>query len=229
MSDWNDVRYYLYVSRSKVDMLFQQIPQKLLKQLAAEAKVDLKLVSLAVQKQAAPEPSLYGQLDIVEEYLDREYSLGWMTDPTSWFRGELGLQIAGYESVTGPMFMTGRANRTVVALIGSARHQTGHHATTEAISASYSMLPPLFELLRQAPHDWHVTPPDPRQVDLFPWNEQNALEDVLDFSRGLRSPAVHCEFLARRLLHGTHVDDNGEIDIVVGTPLYVAMAEDANA
>ncbi|MGW3645057.1 DUF7019 family protein [Streptomyces sp. NPDC000878] len=230
MSDWGDVRYYVYVSGSKVDMLFQQIPQKLLHQLAAEAKVDLKLLSLAVQKAANPEPSMYGRLDVVEGYLDREYNIGWMTEPTSWFRGELGLQIAGYETVTGPVFMTGRQARTVVALIGSARHLLGHSTPTEHISGSYSMLPPLFQLLREAREDWHIVPPDSRRRVLDgPWNEQQGLIDVLDFSRGMRSPAVNCEFLARRLLYGTHAAEKEELDIVIGTPLYVAMAEDENS
>ncbi|MGY4394190.1 hypothetical protein ACVWXB_007489 [Streptomyces sp. TE12347] len=229
MSDWSDMRYYMYVSESKVDMLFQQIPQKLLQQLATEAKVDLKVLSLAVQKGASPEPSLYGRLDVVEEYLDREYSIGWMTEPTTWFRGELGLQIAGYDAVTGPVFMTGRQARTVVALIGSAHHLLGNNTPTEHIPGSYSLLPPLFQLLREARENWHIVPPDSRTRVLDgPWNEQQALLDVVNFSGGMSSPPVKCEFLARRLLHGTHVTDDGVLDIVIGTPMYVAMAEDEN-
>ncbi|MFJ7202893.1 DUF7019 family protein [Streptomyces sp. NPDC098789] len=224
------MRYYMYVSESKVDMLFQQIPRKLLPQLATEAKVDLKFLSLAVQKEASPEPSMYERLNVVEGYLDREYSIGWMTEPTTWFRGELGLQIAGYEDVTGPVFMTGRQAHTVVALIGSAHHLLGHNTPTEHIPGSYSMLPPLFQLLREARENWHIAPPDSRTRVLDgPWNEQQALADVLDFSGGLRSPGVKCEFLARRLLHGTHIAENGVLDIVIGTPLYVAMAEDESA
>lgn len=39
------MRYYLYLSDAKLDMLFEQIPQKLLPRLVTEAKVDLKVVS----------------------------------------------------------------------------------------------------------------------------------------------------------------------------------------
>ena len=40
------VKYFLYISDAKVDMLFGQVPQKILKRIAAELTIDLKVVSL---------------------------------------------------------------------------------------------------------------------------------------------------------------------------------------
>ncbi|MFD3584517.1 DUF7019 family protein [Streptomyces sp. NPDC058683] len=221
------VRYYLYVSEAKLDMLFEQIPQKLLSRLATEAKVDLKVVSVAVQKAARAEPGTYGRLDVVERYLEREYDIGWMTEPTSWFRGDLGLRIAGYGSATGPVFMTGQEGRTVVALIGSAHHLVGHRVQAEGIPVGHSMLPSLFRLLRETPEDWPRREPTAVSGRDYPANDREALRQVLDFSAHLTEPATYCEFLARRLLRGTATDENGqEWEVVIGTPLYVAMAED---
>ncbi|MFE2180043.1 DUF7019 family protein [Streptomyces sp. NPDC059455] len=220
------MRYYLYVSQSKLEMLFQQIPQKLLGRLAAEAKVDLKVLSLALQKPAGPAAGTYGQLDVIEEYLDREYDIGWMAEPSSWFRGDLGLRIAGYGQSAGPVFMTGQEGRTVIALIGSAHHLVGQKAPAEGIAVAHSMLPSLFRLLREAPEEWPRDEPTAISGRGHPANEREALEQVLEFSASLRGPAMYCEFLARRLLRGTVTDPGGEeLDIVVGTPLYVAMAE----
>ncbi|MCI0689871.1 MAG: hypothetical protein L0Y54_21920 [Sporichthyaceae bacterium] len=42
------MKYYLYVSDRKVDMLFDQIPRRLRRRLAAEAKVDLKVASVTL-------------------------------------------------------------------------------------------------------------------------------------------------------------------------------------
>jgi hypothetical protein len=39
------VKYYLYISDSKVDMLLSQIPHETKKTIAAEFKIDLKLFS----------------------------------------------------------------------------------------------------------------------------------------------------------------------------------------
>lgn len=64
------MRYYIYVSTAKVDMLYEQIPPKLLQRLVVEAKVDLKVLSVSVQS-ARTDASRYERLDLVEAYLDR--------------------------------------------------------------------------------------------------------------------------------------------------------------
>ncbi|WP_237773313.1 MULTISPECIES: DUF7019 family protein [Streptomyces] len=218
------VRYYLYLSGDKLDMLYEQIPAKLLKRLAVEAKVDLKVLSVAVQSPRA-ETSTYDRLDIVEAYLERESDVSWMTEPRPWFRGDLGLRIAGYGSPDGPTFITGREGDTVVALIGSARHLVGQRAAQDTIRASYSMLPSLFRLLDDAPEDWPRQYRTPRAVT--PAHENQALHQVLEFSDSLTVAPVYAEFLARRLLTGTVTGPDGrELRIVVGTPLYVAMADE---
>ncbi|MEU5686150.1 hypothetical protein DEJ48_08775 [Streptomyces venezuelae] len=205
------MRYYLYVSRTKLDMLYEQIPPKLLKRLAVEAKVDLKVLSVAVQSPRADVTS-YDKLDIVEAYLEREFDVSWMTEPRPWFRGDLELRVAGYGSPEGPTFMTGRDGDTVIALIGSAHHLLGQRTAPETIQRTYSMLPSLFRLL------------DDRQGRA---HGQDAAHDVLEFAETLKEPPVYSEFLARRLLHGTAAGRDGrQVDIVVGTPLYVAMADE---
>ena len=44
------VRYYLYVSDAKIDMLFEQIPKRLLDRLTKELKIDIKVVSVTVKE-----------------------------------------------------------------------------------------------------------------------------------------------------------------------------------
>ncbi|MGV2915828.1 DUF7019 family protein [Streptomyces sp. A1499] len=205
------MRYYLYVSGTKLDMLYGQIPPKLLKRLAVEAKVDLKVLSVAVQSPRADVTS-YDKLDLVEAYLEREFDVSWMTEPRPWFRGDLELRVAGYGSPEGPTFMTGRDGDTVIALIGSAHHLLGQRTAPETIQASYSMLPSLFRLLDDTPGREHG---------------QDPAHDVLEFAELMTEPPVYGEFLARRLLHGTATGRDGrQVDIVVGTPLYVAMADE---
>ncbi|MEU7580411.1 SAVMC3_10250 family protein [Streptomyces sp. NPDC041068] len=209
------MRYYLYVSGAKLDMLYEQIPPKLLKRLAVEAKVDLKVLSVSVQSPRA-EASAYDRLDIVEAYLEREFDVSWMTEPRPWFRGDLGLRIAGYGSPAGPTFMTGREGDTVVALIGSGHHLIGQRTAPDTIQAAFSNLPSLFRLVQ-----------DHAEANGLAPNEDEALDQVLRFSRSLTVPPVFSEFLARRLLSGTVTGQDGrELQVVVGTPLYVAMADE---
>jgi hypothetical protein len=207
------VRYYLYVSQAKLDMLFEQIPQKILPRLVTEAKVDLKVVGVSLRR-AGAELTRYHRLDIVEEYLAQEYDIGWMTEPSFWFRGDLGLRMSVTSSGNGPVFMTGSDGDLVVALVGSARHVIGQeHASSPDLRLGGSWLPALQALLRQETMD---------SLD-----DGETLRDTLTFSRRLAGPATWCEFLARRLMHGTVTDEDGrQREVVIGTPLYVAMSED---
>lgn len=218
------MRYYLYVSTAKLDMLYEQIPPKLLRRLAVEAKVDLKVLSVSVQSPRA-EASTYDRLDIVEAYLDREFDVGWMTEATPWFRGEAGLRIAGYGAQDSPTFMAGRDGDTLVALIGSGHHLIGYEAAPDMARVGHSGLPSLFGLLKDLPEHWLRFVASDR--DDPPPSEHDVVGQVLTFSEALTVPPVHCEFLARRLMRGTvTLDDGRRQQVVVGTPLYVSMADE---
>ncbi|MET7363839.1 SAVMC3_10250 family protein [Streptomyces sp. NPDC005562] len=217
------MRYYLYVSTAKVDMLYGQIPQKLLRRLAVEAKLDLKVVSLALQ--ASPsETTTYDRLDLVEAYLDREHDVSWMTEPAAWFRGEAALRVAGYGDPDGPTLMTGYDGDTVVALIGSADHLIGHKAAPEMHRVGFSGLPALFRLLQDTPPAWEGQF-EVRARGRMP-SRGSVTENVLRCADSLTVPPMNCEFLARHLLRDTVTRPDGrEVTVIVGTPLFVAMSD----
>ncbi|MFC8246166.1 DUF7019 family protein [Streptomyces chartreusis] len=53
------------------------------------------------------------------------------------------------------------------------------------------------------------------------------LHDVTAFSSRVAGPATWCEFLARQLMRGSAVGPDGRtLDVVIGTPLYVAMSDE---
>lgn len=209
------MRYYLYVSQAKLDMLFDQIPRKVMPRLVTEAKLDLKVVGVSLQRPGG-ELTRYHRLDIVEEYLAQEYDIGWMTEPSFWFRGDLGLRISVAHEGRGPMLMAGTDHDLVVVLIGSAHHVIGQEHTTQDLRMSGSWLPALQALLRHGTTNPHAL------------DEQDTYRDTLAFVRKVTGPTTWCEFLARQLMRGTVTDHDGrELEIVIGTPLYVAMSEDA--
>ncbi|WP_455359444.1 DUF7019 family protein [Streptomyces sp. SYSU K21746] len=218
------MRYYVYVSEAKLDMLFGQIPPKLLSRLGAEVKVDLKVVGLTVQKDRT-EADTYGRLEVVEAYLDRNFDISWMNEPSTWFRGESDLRMSGYgRAPDGPVFMMGQEGGTVVVLIGSAHHLIGQRVSPDTAAVGHSMLPSLFRLVQQAVDDRLLTAPGgvPRRES--PAETEEMLQQVVQLGRGLRGPGSSCEFLARRLLSGVVTDGQGrQLNVVVGTPLYVAL------
>ncbi|MEV6957280.1 DUF7019 family protein [Streptomyces sp. NPDC051183] len=216
------MRYYVYVSRAKIDMMFEQIPRKLLPRLVTEARADLKIVSVAVQ-QPRDEPTLYDRLNAVEDHLDREYDIGWMTEPAFWFRGESALRIAAAGDASSPVLMTGREGDLVVALIGSAHHLVGREAPASELGrVGHSWLPSLYGLLEEARTDTEFV-----DVDAEGRDDRGTLRDVLTFSGRATGPATWCEFLARQLMRGTVTGPDGRPrQVVIATPLYVAMSDE---
>ncbi|MEU5959064.1 SAVMC3_10250 family protein [Streptomyces sp. NPDC047525] len=219
------MRYYIYVSTAKVDMLYGQIPPKLLRRLAVEAKVDLKVVSVAVQS-SRTDTSAYDRLDLVETYLEREFDVSWMSEPTAWFRGDLALRIAGYGDANGPTLMMGADGDTLVALIGSAHHLIGYQVAPDMPKVGFSGLPSMFGLLRDFPPEWEPQMNVRWRGRGFGTDSYSLMREVAQCAEALTVPPVHCEFLARQLMRGTVMREDGrELAVVIGTPMYVAMSD----
>ena len=48
-SDKEMMRYYVYISDAKIDMLYPQIPKKFLKKYSKEFKFDIKIFSVTLK------------------------------------------------------------------------------------------------------------------------------------------------------------------------------------
>jgi Family of unknown function (DUF7019) len=117
-----DLKYYLYVSDSKVDMLFSQIPLKWTESICTELKLDLKLISLNI-KPETKEDTRYSKLNVVIEYLRRNNLLGTISSPGSYFAGSLPL---AFTVVGSTAVFCGREGHKMIGLTGSAHHLTGN-------------------------------------------------------------------------------------------------------
>ncbi len=65
------MKYYIYISDTKVDMLYPQIPQPLLKRIASNLSIDLKLFGAEVNigaKSGSSEETRISKVRIVSEY-----------------------------------------------------------------------------------------------------------------------------------------------------------------
>ncbi|GHJ36471.1 SAVMC3_10250 family protein [Streptomyces sp. TS71-3] len=224
------MRYYTYISDAKVNLLFEQIPQKMLSRLAADFAIDLKVISLAVHS-APPEATGISRLQLVERHIEQEHEVGSVHEPAPWFRGELGLRSGIHRD--GLMLLTGIEQDTLIALIGSAHHLVGGReaqAATERISHPHSQLPALFGLLErddtEPEHSRTLIRRSVSRRGQESIEEAVALRQVVRFAEGFRGPRQASEFLARQLMHGTTTDPAGrELNVLIGTPLYVALSD----
>ncbi len=212
------MRYFTYISDSKLEMLFDQIPPKILSRIVAELKIDLKVVSLSLRQQET-QATRFGKLEVVEKFLEHDQIITGPTEPGVWFHGGMPLRagVVGGMQRSGLAYFAGRSDDTLVALIGSSKHLLGRVEAPE-ISVSYSTTPALVDVLGEEQEPGG-------SIGRHLSDEDRILYEIKDFTHNLRGLREPHEFLARRLMVGQTVDERGPLQVVLGTPLYVARAD----
>ena len=80
-------RFYIYISDAKVDMLFAQIPESLIKRIAAELTLDVKLLSIKVATREAPE-TRFSRVMAVTKYLRENETIGTVASRKTFVEAE---------------------------------------------------------------------------------------------------------------------------------------------
>jgi hypothetical protein len=220
-SDETLIKYYVYVSDVKVDMLFSQIPKRFLDRLAGELKIDLKILSLSLKENPSDE-NRFTKIRVLEQYLDASSEIGTVDDPAPYFRGSLPMKWGTVgEDPAQIVFFWGFSDQTLVGLTGSLRHVIGNAAATTSVHLG-SFTRPAYEAV--ASH-LHLSPDESSVAAENPaaWVEQAASL--------LKGPEEPLEFVARTLAHvsapGTRLmeerDAPGRPEVLVGTYDYVLL------
>ncbi len=215
------MRYYVYVSDAKLDMLYGQIPATIRSRLVAELKLDIKIMSVSIRERES-EATRYAKLDIVEKYLERNVGISSISEPNAWFRGRLSLRSGLYRNAPGGLtYFSGLHNGVQLALIGSARHLIGSPGQTAEIGLTYSRLPTLFTVLHRDQAET-ISPSTGVEQDEI----QQAVAETREFADALGGLPEPSEFLARRLLYAPVPETDPSVThVLLGTPLYVALTD----
>src|SRR5260221_7756192 len=86
----NTMRYYIYVSDRKLDMLYPQIPKKLLANIASELNINLKLLAAEFSaniRSNQNEETRYSKLRLVVRYIEKHLKVGAIDAPLAYFKG----------------------------------------------------------------------------------------------------------------------------------------------
>lgn len=224
------VRYYLYISDAKVDMLLTQIDSGFDRKRSVEWSIGAKMFGAKRTVEAAPS-SRITRLERVVRHLDDFADVGSVDQPGQFFRGVLPVQWGNVPAEGGAtlVFFGGRTEHTIVGLGGSSTHIVGATAATPAGSTSpaeqgltlaASVLPMLLSGLaddNQA-SDTRSAPAEGTEA---------ALATVHQACARLRGPIQNVEFLAKRLLWGPspYPELGDGRSVLLGSPLYVALVD----
>lgn len=194
-------------------MLFGQIDQGVLKRISAEVKVDLKLASLTLREASRPAPTREAKLKIVERFIDAHHHVGTIQEPgNEYFRGRMDMRW-GYLGVNAVCFQgIDPQSSHGVFLVGSRHHVLGEMRPNSDYGAA-SNLPGIMGIIG---------------IMGIPGRLYDLAKRGGKFSH---FPKQHLEFLAIPLTEDEFDEQSeGELDrqadahIVLGTPLYVAIA-----
>jgi hypothetical protein len=212
------LRYYLYVSDAKLDMLFDQIDDQLRKKISVELKIDLKLASLTLSNADSPEPARMAKLRLVEEYITRNHTVGTIENSSQeWFRGCMDMQWGwlepfGNDEAAPVVFFKGQEDPHLVMLAGSSRHVIGEPPDTIAFAGSAA--PRIVAAIKaHYPDDAAII--GLRSQDPA-WTRPFLARDILFKD----APRRKMTFLAMPLAEETIKSQH----LLLGTPLYVALS-----
>ena len=214
------LRNYLYVSDAKLDTLFEQIDQSILKRISLELKVDLKIAGITVTKAENPSATRMAKLRVVEQFIDDYHNVGTCENPgQGYFRGQLDMRWGWLEqpvSNEAPsiVFFKGEEGSSIVTLAGSSRHVIG--APPDARVFAGSALPHIITAISDSVSDKSALAKMPRESAR--WARATRVRQLRLLPDD--APSQRMEFLAIPLAEDRESDPH----VVLGAPICVALA-----
>src|SRR5262249_7822444 len=114
------LKYYVYVSRSKVEMLYSQIPHQQRRGLLTKLAMDMPPDDCERQTQEA----LFAKTKLVVCFLEEQGMVGNVDDPRAYFKGQLKLRWGPYGR-RELVYFGGETKDTILGLGGSRIHVIG--------------------------------------------------------------------------------------------------------
>jgi len=204
--------YYVYISKSKVDMLYDQIATSKGEKSESSIGFDLKLLKGSTKTSQEAVENYYVKLKAVLEALEREGKIGevWGNDGKEFIRGELDLKwLLDKDLGTNSSYWGLNEEKRALALMGSVHHVIGHHTVDQPEGLSASILFTLF-------HNMKDRLESPLEELEKTGNYPGQLRMLTD---RIVMPSQRFEFTAKVLYHGR--DSYSKELSLVASPLYV--------
>ncbi|MDQ2776297.1 MAG: hypothetical protein M3Y57_15470 [Acidobacteriota bacterium] len=226
----SDLKYYIYVSTAKLDMLYSQVASSGKQTTSLDWSIGLKAFRANRKSEREDEPDRDDKLKAVIETLEYSQVVGTIDEPKDYVRGTLPMRWGIYRDNGRPtdepplVYFGGRTEETVFGFGGSTRHIEGNAGC--AATGSRSSTPYLVEHIltgMDAPKDgWNAYRP------CGVGHVQMTYEAIAVATDNIRSPPQNLDFLCKTLLRGKYPEricsDREVTRVLLGSPLYVALA-----
>jgi hypothetical protein len=227
-----DIRYYLYLSTAKLDMLYEQVFRES-KRSGRSLSLPTGIGSAEISSESDGTPDRDDKIRALEQELEERGLIGDLNEPRDYIRGILPMRwglfddngtrgegepalvyFGGFDPADGPL---------LVGLGGSSVHVIGYQGASSTHSRSNT--PALVRWMMSGLGDEQPVSlsEDPRV------EEQVVMSAIAVAHQSLRPPTQNLEFLARTLLTGTllgyeQYTGSPRSRVILGTPLYVVQS-----
>src|ERR1700730_5580390 len=138
------MKYYLYTSATKVEMLYPQIPPDFLKSLSAELSFNIGVVATKLKAEATEKSdNLFSKVEIVSKYIKQSERVGTVENPEEYIAGALPLRYGVRSDYRASIvFFGSRIGTLLFGMIGSPESLIGakKNPETSEHSVNYYVL-----------------------------------------------------------------------------------------
>jgi hypothetical protein len=227
------MRYYIYISETKIDMLFSQIIKSEDERREASLGFDLTVLKGELKESRGIPANKFKKLDTTIGALTKKGVIGSLEENKPYISGKLRMTWAsfGFRSNSPITYWGYFSRKLVLGLAGSKHHLLGEQAGGSA--HSHSLTGPIVNWILR---EFGDTPPEDEDIEEAQRHYYD-FSDSIDHSdisnaiwlagsqiKGQRSDF---DFVAKVLHRGKHrsYGDTNEWEVILATPLYVAMEE----
>jgi hypothetical protein len=129
------LRYYVYISQTKLEILTPQIPARFLRSVEAEIKINAAVLTAGVKKSISdPSPELAAKAGVLGDYLEKQRGwVGTVANPGRFVKGVARLQYGVMQDYWAELALFGGVvDEVKLALIGSPASLIGAAADASA-------------------------------------------------------------------------------------------------
>lgn len=223
------MKYYIYISDAKVNMLFDNIPQDFLGSLSGELKINLGLISTTFKEKSSN--TIISKLHVVENYIEKHMSPGTVDKPNSYFKGKLPMRWGPLREHPGVTYFGGSTEKTELGMIGSECHTIqGGKSEAETYISNYALFNSVLqkELGSELEQGFLDLPDSTSKLGMASFLDEEEYARIK--SRQTKSgrvdrlppqpqPKMTLEFMAKKLIS----EYSSGKEKLLGTPLYVAL------
>lgn len=201
------LRQLVYISDLKMKGLLDQIPTPVRREIAAELRLDLKLVSLdrktSLTNAPSPMDRHFSQLALVEEHLKRHNQIGDLKSRSGYFTAEAMMDWMPLDDEETVLFC-GYIDNLLLVLGGSVDHLLGRHPSVIQLgSQPYT--------IRAAVHGSGIPRPE------------NLSRDLLAAAQIVYVTPQPVRLVAGVIARGQLPRNRTATEYLLGTPLYVEL------